>query len=248
MRRHPWPLRVVVAALLLGAVVAAARTASASGATLMLWPIDPVIEASSKGAAVWLENRGTAPLTLQVRVVGWTARNYTDDYVEAQRLVVASPPMATIAAGQRQLVRLMRVGPVPAGREAAFRVFIDEIPQAPSADAPAPDVAMGVAFRMRYSLPLFVYGPGAGRHKGEPDIKWRILEGDGRRWLEVRNDGPVHAKLTNVRLAAAGLPASTFSVTRGLLGYVLPGAEMRWPIPDAVPGDQFVSLETGNDQ
>ena len=37
--------------------------------SVLIWPIDPVLEADQKAGALWLENRGTEPANLQVRVI-----------------------------------------------------------------------------------------------------------------------------------------------------------------------------------
>ena len=63
------------------------------------------------------------------------------------------------SAGQRQLVRLMRVAPIANGKEQSYRIVIDEIPAAQPA-AQTEQNAAGLKMRMRYVLPLFTYGQG----------------------------------------------------------------------------------------
>jgi fimbrial chaperone protein len=223
-----------------------------TAASVMIWPIDPVIESGQRATALWLENRGVQTVTLQIRVLGWSARDYTDHYIEHQRGIIGSPPVATIAPGQRQLVRLTKTEEIPAGQETAYRILIDEIPSAAEATpetAPLADMAaMGVKFRMRYSLPLFAYGPGASRTTGAPTLIWRVVDADGHRWLQVRNDGPIHARLTDVSLTRDRATLPRVNVASGLLGYVLPGMEMRWPLPDTTPMDERLALEAGVNQ
>jgi fimbrial chaperone protein len=57
--------------------------------------------------------------------------------------------------------------------------------------------------------------------------------------MEVRNQGAVHARLTDAALKQSG---QTRPVGEGLLGYVLPGAIMRWPVPESVSGDQALQV------
>lgn len=54
--------RGLIGALWLASLPAGAAT------SVLIWPIDPVLEADQKAGALWLENRGTAPANLQVRV------------------------------------------------------------------------------------------------------------------------------------------------------------------------------------
>ncbi|MBN9441546.1 MAG: molecular chaperone, partial [Bosea sp.] len=119
-----------------------------SGTSLVIWPIDPSIPSGHQATALWLENRGDRPLTLQVRVVGWTTVDFDEVFVGEQEAVIASPPIAEVPAGQKQLVRLVRVAPAPVGREQAFRVIVDELPRPDRPQTPATQVAIGVSLRL----------------------------------------------------------------------------------------------------
>ncbi|STW78804.1 Sigma-fimbriae chaperone protein [Klebsiella michiganensis] len=82
------------------------------------------------------------------------------DVYADQRDVVASPPFTTVAPGQRQLVRLMRVAPIANGQKSSpIALLSDEIPAAQPA-AQTEQNAAGLKMRMRYVLPLFTYGQG----------------------------------------------------------------------------------------
>ncbi|MDN7673544.1 molecular chaperone [Burkholderia oklahomensis] len=236
--------RMLRRALLCAAAVAsfAAQHAHAA-ASVMIWPIDPVIESDQRAAALWLENRDRRPVTLQVRVLGWREANGEDVYDESQQRIAGSPPMATVPPGKRQLIRLTRLADVAPGTEEAYRVLIDEIPQ-PDDDAQksANEASLGVKFQMHYSVPLFVYGgdlwakenPDKRRDPataGRPALHWHVANDGGKRWLVVSNRGPVHARITHAAFESSGARAD---FARGLLGYVLPGAQMRWALPDGL--------------
>ena len=193
--------------------------------SVLIWPIDPVLEADQKAGALWLENRGTAPANLQVRVFAWRQGDYQEQF-QPQRDIIGSPPVANIAPGQKQLIRLTRTGSSPAGQEQAYRIIIDEIPPAlPATDANTPPQA-AIRFQMRYSVPLFAYGAGlwskedASRPRdpkgaGVPNLSWRTVTVDGRPYVEVRNRGAVHARLTDVALKQG---SQIRPVAEGLLG------------------------------
>ncbi|AOJ69111.1 MULTISPECIES: fimbrial biogenesis chaperone [Burkholderia] len=230
---------------LVGAAAAAALVAPHAHAatSVMIWPIDPVIDSDQRAAALWLENRDRRPVTLQVRVLGWREANGEDVYDESQQRIAGSPPMATVPPGKRQLIRLTRLADAAPGTEEAYRVLIDEIPQ-PDDDArnAANETALGVKFQMHYSVPLFVYGDGLWTKEnpderrdpataGRPALRWRIVHDGGKRWLVVSNRGPVHARITRAAFESNG---SRADLARGLLGYVLPGAQMRWALPESM--------------
>lgn len=227
---------VYLACLLAGGFTIA--SAQGAGTSLVIWPIAPTIAADVRTTALWLENRGAEPVTLQIRVVEWTTVAYDDMLVEEQDDVIASPPVAEIAPGRRQLVRLVRLGELPIGREQAFRVIVDELPSLTPRVEVRSGPALGVNLRLRYSLPLFVYGDGlVAAHQvaspehariAVPELEWRVVGDTSQRWLHVRNTGSGHARLSHVRVTADDVEAP---LSAGLLGYVLPGAERRWALP-----------------
>ena len=154
LRRYRVVGHAGLALLLLAAVEAQAAS------SVLIWPIDPVLEADQQASALWLENRGDDTANLQIRVFAWSQSEFNDQY-QNQRDIIGSPPVAKIEPGQRQLVRLTRTREVPPGQELAYRIIIDEIPSAkpitPEGDAKS---AAAIRFQMRYSVPLFAYGAG----------------------------------------------------------------------------------------
>jgi len=229
--------------LLLSAYVAL-TPAHASG-SILVWPIDPVIEHDQQAVALWLENRGTEPSLLQLRIFSWSQEDGEERYAD-QEEIVGTPPMIRVEPGKRQMVRVTRTVPVQPGVERAFRILIDQVPTrtgTASDESNAPSA--GVRFQFRYSIPLFVYGEGlwhkprADRRRdladaGQPELSWRIVAQDGKPYLEVRNNGPVHARLTGVHFRHG---AASTTLARGLLGYVLAGSSLRQLLPDAIEAD-----------
>lgn len=224
-------MRFIIRLPLLIGLLLPLQSSAWAAASILIWPIDPVIESQQSASALWLENRDNKPVYMQIRVLGWQQTAGEDDY-HAQGEVVASPPVATIAPGKRQLIRLIRQTPVPAGQERAYRVLIDEVPIKQQASA---SPQLGLNFQMRYSVPLFVSGSGIWTKQDyerprdyaeatQPKLSYRLSQQGGKRWLEVRNQGVVHARLSKVTLQGQTLNA-------GLMGYVLPGAQMRFALP-----------------
>lgn len=231
-QRHSVMRCAVLAMVLLGVVKVQAAS------SVLIWPIDPVLEADQQASALWLENRGNETANLQIRVFAWSQSGFNDQY-QNQRDVIGSPPVAKIEPGQKQLVRLTRTREIPPGQELAYRIIIDEIPSAKTPASEDGKTAAAIRFQMRYSVPLFAYGAGlwskedTSRQRdpkgvGLPDLSWRTVAVDGRPYVEVRNQGAVHARLTDVALKQG---SQTQPLVDGLLGYVLPGAIMRWPAP-----------------
>lgn len=212
----------------------------ANAATIAIWPVNPVLENNQQATAIWIENRGTRPASLQLRVFEWQQNMGEDQYLP-QDNILGSPPMMTIAAGDRQLVRLIKRGPANAQTEAAYRVLIDEIPSAPAAKENDTQ-STGLNIRLRYSLPLFSYGRGAvvatDRGLGEGsatavvnNLHYEVIKKHETRQLKITNNSKVHAKISEARFVAGDEESI---VNPGLLGYVLPGSYNTWNLPENV--------------
>ncbi len=170
--RRLWAAGIALSAVCTAGVVQAASS-------VLIWPIDPVLEADQQASALWLENRGTETASLQIRVFAWSQSGFDEQY-QNQRDVIGSPPVARIEPGQKQLVRLTRTREVPPGQELAYRIIIDEIPSPLQVPAPpeGKNTAAAIRFQMRYSVPLFAYG--AGLWSKEDSTRQRDPKGAGK--------------------------------------------------------------------
>ncbi|WP_422882422.1 fimbrial biogenesis chaperone [Pantoea agglomerans] len=214
------PLRALL--LLLSSTLLSPAFAANS---VMIWPIDPAINPEEKASELWLENRGNSTTMMQIRVFSWQQNNGQEQY-QTQQQVIASPPMVRMEPGQKQLVRLIKQTPPPAGKELAYRVVLDEIPTPRN---PGENQA-GLTFQMRYSVPLFVYGTGLNTDSARPALRWQQISEGGRRWLQLTNSGSGHARLSNVAIGGRKLG-------EGLYGYVLADSYHRWPLTSPVSGE-----------
>jgi fimbrial chaperone protein len=139
--------------------------------------------------------------------------------------------MLELAPGARQLVRIIRTGGASSGaNEDAFRVLVDELPQAAQAQS------SGLQYVLRYSIPVFVAGAPASDADVAATLHWSIeREGSGAT-LVVRNAGTRHAQISDFELHGGG---DALESATGLYGYVLAGITMRWPLkttPDRLGG------------
>ncbi|HEL4114484.1 TPA: molecular chaperone, partial [Stenotrophomonas maltophilia] len=127
------------------------------------------------------------------------------------------------------LVRVMRPTREPPAAQQYYRLIVDEVPDLATR-------AEGMQFVLRYSIPVFVQ-PASG--KLAPQLQARLVTlGDGRNGVEVANSGNSYAQIADLALGSATRPRI---VHPGLLGYVLPGQVMRWPI-------ERTAIDRDNDQ
>lgn len=204
-------------AFAIAAAVAALQSVGACAAGLQVVPVSLTLDARRGADGLWLSNTGDAVLNAQVRVFHWTQAN-GEDQLTASRGLAVSPPMLKLEPGARQLVRVIRTGAAPAEREDAFRLLVDEIPDEAAQKE-------GLNLVLRYSVPVFVAPTAAAQPA--PQLDWS-LQGGTAPTLAVANAGSMHAQLAS--LVFTGVDGSSVAVSDGLLGYVLPGAAMRWPL------------------
>ncbi len=225
-----------------------------AASNMLVWPIYQMIESDQKGSMLWLENRGNNDVNLQVRILRWNQKDQQDVYQDQQD-VVASPPFMLVPAGQRQLVRILKQVNIPAQQEWAYRIMIDEIP---SRVKPT-EKTVGLNLQMRYVLPLFLYGDGVWtvtrtdkkrdpKTSTEPVLRWNIEMQDNKKFIAFHNSGIVHARISKVFFGDSNdLQKASTVIAKGLLGYVLPGNKMVWPIDQnlIIPSNKklFVQLE-----
>ncbi len=206
------------AKLCAGALVAALALPHAHAASLQVAPTSLQLGARQNAEALWISNSGTAPVDVQARVFRWTQRNGRDELEPTTDLVV-SPPMQALAAGQQQLIRVVRAVPQAPAAQLSYRVIVDEVPK-------LDPTRQGMQFVLRYSLPVFVQ-PEDGAAT-TPDLQATVVTPpDGKPVLEVHNRGTGYAQLADL---AVGTPDRPQIFQPGLVGYVLGGQTMRWPL------------------
>jgi fimbrial chaperone protein len=201
------------------ACAAALACAAAAASGLQVAPVSLTLQASQNADGLWLSNTGDNVVHAQVRVYRWTQESDADQ-LKATRELVVSPPMLELAAADRQLVRAIRLtAPPGGGAEQAYRVIIDELP------VHDPN-QKGLQYVLRYSVPVFVEP--AGAPASPPQLQWALRREGDKTLLEVSNSGGTHAQIADVGYTDAAGQRS--DIARGLLGYVLPGARMRWAV------------------
>lgn len=209
MRQGITRAALLALALLLGAVPALAGS-------LSLQPIRIDLGAKTPTAVLTVRNGGKSATVVQLSLVKWTMADGKDVHTPSQD-VIATPPIFTVPAGGKQIVRLGLRHPAAAPTEGAYRLIVQ---QPPSEDPDHP----GVKMMLRLSLPVFVAPAGSPA----PKLAWRLTGlGNGSVKLEAINTGNVHVRLNQVTLSTADGKA-VWKAKR--FDYVLPGATLAWTI------------------
>ncbi|MPL80171.1 fimbrial chaperone protein [Rhodobacter sp. 140A] len=194
------------------AVLASLLPLAAAAEGLRVAPVLLEVVAPAAAGKLMLRNEGRAVMTVQARVYRWVQRNGTES-LEPTRDVVVSPPMTRIAPGASQTLRVVRTAKGRIRGEEAYRVIVDEVPDRRMTRSGR------VNFATELRLPVFFVGAGATA----PQLRWSIRGSGAGAVLVARNTGDLHLRIADVTLGGA--------VRRpGLLGYVLGGSVMQWPI------------------
>jgi len=217
-------MRTVRSVALAAALALGAMAGMANGANLQISPVSISFQPGQNAAGIQLQNNGDTPIYGQVRVYAWDQKDGADVLTPTTALV-ASPPVIEIAANSAQTIRLVRrAGAAAAGNsggEQTYRILIDELPRGDSQQG-------NVAIRLQYSVPAFVLPADT---QAAPALAWSVFQRAGAWHLRANNSGALHAQIgaTSVRLGT-----QTIELSKGLLGYALPGRTREWQLPAEV--------------
>lgn len=203
------------AALLISSIIVAILQAMPGNAAALR--VAPIIVDVARGATstVELQNLGRSAATVQVRVFRWVQSGGRDKLVPT-RDVVASPPMTKIKAGQRNVIRIVRLSKRPVVGEESYRILVDEIPQRDKAGS------MRVGIALRYSLPVFF----GSNPLSDNNLRWSVRQRNGETIVTATNRGNRRVRLSTLTLANGKGRKLRFS--KGLTGYVLGRSTATW--------------------
>jgi fimbrial chaperone protein len=139
---------MTIRAIALAIALACLAATGVVAASLRVAPIklDVAQGANSTTLKVW--NTGDTTVRIQVRVYKWTHTG-NDDVLTAQKLVVVSPPIATLKPGGENLIRIVRVATTPVTEREMYRVLVDQLPD------PKGNRAGVVGILVRHAIPLY---------------------------------------------------------------------------------------------
>jgi fimbrial chaperone protein len=193
----------------------------ASAASLQVAPVLLEVVAPGAAATVTLRNNGDKPIATQVRVFRWI-QEAGGERLEPTEDVVASPPAVELQPAQDYVARVVRVSKKPIAGEEAYRLFIDELPEAPQG-------RRTVSLVVRHSIPLFFDAPGSSA----PEAAWRVTQNGHAVSLSAVNGGDRRLRLASVRIGDAA--GKSISLGPGLVGYALGRSAMTWTAATSKP-------------
>ena len=204
-----------IAAHALAAILFVLLTGLAADAqSLSVVPVNIFLPPGQKATTLTVTNQGTSQTTIQIRAFAWNQQG-DDDQLTTSDEVVVSPPLASIAPGASQVVRLI-LRKTPQGREAAYRILIDQIP--PPAEAGVVHVVL------RLSIPIFAQP----MTRTLAHVQYHIEVHGGQLTLVGINDGLRHEAIRNIELSTSD--GRTLKEAPSSSPYILAGVTRRWNI------------------
>jgi len=166
-------------------------------------------------------NNGTETTSSQIRLRAWSQVDGQDVLADTQD-VVASPPFMSLAPGARQIVRIVNLSAQAAESELAYRLLLNELPEAGSL------TNNGITVLIAFNLPVFI----AGVDAVPPQLSASFAQGAQGPVLRFTNGGDVHVRLADVTYSVEERP---FFTLPGLVGYVLAHSTRDVPLPIQAP-------------
>lgn len=205
----------------LAAIAVLSAALSAKSQSLSVLPVNIQMAPGEQATALTVTNEGTGKTAVQIRVYKWN-QEADNDELTATNEVVVSPPIASIAPGDSQLVRLILRHPAQ-GREATYRILLDQIP---------PPAELGVVHVvLRLSIPIFAQ-PAA---RAVADVQFHLEVEDRQMYLVADNHGLRHEAIRGIELQASD--GRKLKVESGASPYILAGTTRHWKIEtsDSLP-------------
>ncbi|MFZ1086632.1 MAG: fimbria/pilus periplasmic chaperone [Terracidiphilus sp.] len=196
-------------------------SAWANGQALSVLPVNVFFTPGQRATSLTVNNMGATETAIQIRAYAWSQKD-GEDQLTPSDLVVLSPPLAKIAPGASQVVRLI-LRQLPENSEATYRILIDQIPP--------PSEAGVVHVVLRLSIPIFVQ-PSI---RSFSDVQFHLERDAGQIYLDATNKGNLHDTVRDIELSTSD--GHKLKPESGGSPYLLPGASRRWRIAaqDSLP-------------
>lgn len=120
----------------------------AEGAALRVAPVGFNLTGGTAASTLRIWNEDKRPIAVQVRVFRWFKVD-GKERLEPTRDVVASPPITTLKPGTENLVRIVRVKKAPTEGREAYRLVVDQLPDADRKGTGQVEIVV------RHSIPVF---------------------------------------------------------------------------------------------
>jgi fimbrial chaperone protein len=206
--------RIAVTRALVAILIVVTMRLAASAQSLSVLPVNVLMSPGERASSLTVTNQGSSKTAIQIRAYAWNQDGDQDVLIPSD-LVVVSPPIATLAPGASQVVRLI-LREKPPVRESTYRILLDQIPP------PAEPGVVHVVLRL--SIPIFAQ-PGS---RVNPDVRFHLEGKDGQLYLVGTNTGLRHLAVREIELSTSD--GRKLKTEAGSSPYILAGVTRHWKI------------------
>jgi fimbrial chaperone protein len=187
---------------------------AAGAQALKVIPVNVQMPPGQRTATLTVINEGSTETAIQIRAYAWDQPDGKDQLTTSNE-VLASPPLTSIPAGATQIVRLV-LRQTPEGREATYRILLDQIPSA--------SVPGEVKIVLRMSIPIFAQPT----NRTASHVRFHVERDAGQVYLVGINDGLRHEAIRDIVLSTSD--GRKLMTAPGVTPYILAGVTRRWLI------------------
>jgi fimbrial chaperone protein len=233
---QPAAARRLSLSIALGAGIFCLAGTAAQAQALTVLPVNLTLPPGQLAGTLTVINKGDAETSVQMRALAWSQPGGVETLTASDEVLI-SPPIATIAAGATQVVRLVLRHPEQT-KEGTFRILLDQIPPAASPGT--------VRIALRLSIPVFA----EPASRASPHVAFRIENDAGHAYLVGANTGSRHDTVHDIGLTISdgtNVPTATSASP-----YILADSTQRWELTGTGPLPQAgavlhltASAETG---
>lgn len=183
-------------------------------------PVRVDLSSAARSEVVVLRNNGSEPASFEMQIKAWEQTASGEMTLGATEDVVVFPLVLLLAPGEERNVRVgaaIPFGPV----EKTYRLFIQELPPAASAERPAQ-----VRVLTRLAIPVFL----TPTRVVERAVLKALSVREGKASFSVVNSGTVHVRPTAVKVTLKDAKASTLGNREAPAWYVLAGGERAYDV------------------
>jgi fimbrial chaperone protein len=202
------------------ALLLAACAFPAGAAQFTITPVRIFMTPKDRAVAVTVTNDSDEEVVMQADLYSWKQRPDGSDDLQLTEDLILTPPILKLAPRARQVVRLARLSPPPAGQQQTYRLVMREIPEARSSEQLQLQVALA------FSLPVFISPPGVKRdlncalERAAPDQVRAVCSNAGNAYAQIRALEVMDARGTKVAARDTG-------------GYLLPSVRRSFELRGA---------------
>lgn len=197
-------------------------------------PILVNLSTTNATAALEVVNNGDEAVVIQSEVKTWKQENGASAY-QPTTDILATPPIFTVPAHGKQIVRMGMRRTVDPKMELSYRLFLQEVPPPPKPDF------KGVQIRLRLGVPVYITPAIAA----QPVPKWSATQdADGLIKLTLVNEGNAHLQISDFVLK---VPGNANPLVKQEISFsLLAGSSQSWilkPDPKVLINDGHIQVQ-----